>query len=90
MAAEHEYRQSLAIDRAQPGVWYNLGVSLERKGASTEAADCLDEALSFERAPSEALSTYALLASKAPELWDRLVRHCDRTLEARFKACRRP
>ena len=82
VAAEHEYRQSLAIDRAQPGVWYNLGVSLERKGASTEAADCLDEALSFERAPSEALSTYALLASKAPELWERLARHCDRTLEA--------
>ena len=82
VAAEAEYRRSLAMDRAQAGVWYNLALALLQRGAVADAAVSLDEALALEPSFADALRTYVPLAPRHPELWDRLVSHADRVLRA--------
>jgi tetratricopeptide (TPR) repeat protein len=81
-AAAEEYRRSLALDRAQPAVWCNLGLALAARGDASEAAACLDEALSRDRTLAAALGAYAALAPRGAGLWERFERHVQRALAA--------
>lgn len=81
-AAAAEYRRSLALDRAQPAVWCNLGLALAAHGDAAEAATCLDEALSRAATLPDALGAYATLAPRHAGLWERFERHVQRALAA--------
>jgi cytochrome c-type biogenesis protein CcmH/NrfG len=47
-AAAESYRNSLALDSAQPNRYYNLGLALEAQGKNQEAADAINQALGLE------------------------------------------
>ena len=81
-AAAAEYRRSLALDRAQPAVWCNLGLALAARGDASEAATCLDEALSRDVTLAAALGAYGALAPRHAGLWERFERHVQRALAA--------